>query len=135
MVVDRTLAGLQPHNRVHALLVSERCHRPRIVEVAAKRPFAVDRFAGGKCGGDELSMLRDLDRHRDHVDVRLGHQLLGVREHRAHAEHFACGTCRIGAVRAQRADLVVRQCPQRRDVGGGGPTPGGADTDDPDAQP
>ena len=79
-------------------------------------------------------MVRDLDRHRDHVDVWLGHQLLVVREHRADPEHFACGARRFRALRAQRADLVVRQRAQRRDVGGGGPTPGGADTDDPDAQ-
>jgi hypothetical protein len=43
--------------------------RPRVIEVAAKWPLAVDGFAGGKRGGHERSMVRDLDRHRDHVDV------------------------------------------------------------------
>jgi hypothetical protein len=50
-------------------------HRSRVVDVAAKWPLAVDGLAGGKCGGDELSMVRDLDRHSDHVDVWLGQQL------------------------------------------------------------
>jgi hypothetical protein len=35
-------------------------HRSRVVEVAAKWPLAVDGLAGGKCGGDELSMVRTL---------------------------------------------------------------------------
>jgi hypothetical protein len=79
-------------------------------------------------------MMRDLDRNSEHVDVWLGHQLLVVREHPADPERFACGTRGFRAVRAQCADFVVRQRTQGRDVGGGGPTPGGADTDDPDAQ-
>jgi len=37
-------------------------------------------------------------------------------------------------VRAECPDLVVRQRAQCRDVGGGGPAPDGADTDDPDTQ-
>ena len=74
----RGLAGLQPDNRAHPLIGGERGHRPRVVEVAAKWPLAVDGLAGGKGGGDELPVVRNLDRHRDHVDVWLGHQLLVV---------------------------------------------------------
>src|SRR5205085_9110623 len=96
--------------------------------------FAVDRLAGGKCGGDELSMLRDLDRHRDDVDVSLRQQLLVVREHLAYSECFPRGTRGFRAVRAQRADFVVGQHTECGDVSGGGPPAGGTDTDDPDTQ-
>jgi hypothetical protein len=74
----RSLAGLQPDERAHPLLGGERGHRLCVDEVAAKWPLAVDGLAGGKCGGDELSMVRDLDRHSDQVDVWLDHQLLVV---------------------------------------------------------
>jgi hypothetical protein len=60
------------------LLGGERGHCPRVVEVAAERPLAVDGLAGGKCGGHELSVVRDLDRNSDHVDVGLAHHLLVV---------------------------------------------------------
>jgi hypothetical protein len=60
------------------MLGGERGHRSRVVEVAAKWPLAVDGLARGKCGGDELSMVWDLDRDSDHIDVWLGHQLLVV---------------------------------------------------------
>ena len=74
----RGLAGLQPDDCAHPPLGGERGHRSRVVEVAAKWPLAVDGLAGGKCGGDELSMVRDLDRNSDDVDIGLGHQLLVV---------------------------------------------------------
>jgi len=51
----------------------ERSHGSRIIEVAAKWPFAVDGFAGVQCGGNELSMVWDLDGDGDYVDVWLGH--------------------------------------------------------------
>ncbi len=69
------LAGLQPDGRTRSVSGGECGHRSRVVDVAAKWPLAVDGLAGGKCGGDELSMVRDLDRHSDHVDVWLGQQL------------------------------------------------------------
>jgi hypothetical protein len=72
------MAGLQPDDRAHSSLGGQRRHRSCVVEVAPEWPLAVDGLAGGKCGGDELSMVRDLDRNRDHVDVWLGHQLLVV---------------------------------------------------------
>jgi hypothetical protein len=74
----RGLAALQPDGRAHPLLGGERGHWPRVVEVAAERPLAVDGLAGGKCGGHELSVVRDLDRNSDHVDVGLAHHLLVV---------------------------------------------------------
>jgi hypothetical protein len=74
----RGLASLQPDDRAHPLLGGERGHRSRVIEVAAEWPLAVDGVAGGKCGGNELSMVRDLDRHGDQVDVWLRHQLLVV---------------------------------------------------------
>src|SRR5438477_1820054 len=79
-------------------------------------------------------MMRDLDRDRDHVDVRLGHQRLVVLKHCLNPERFPCGTRRLGAVCAQGPDLVVRKRLQGWDVGGCRPTSGGADADDPDAQ-
>jgi hypothetical protein len=51
------LASLQPDDRAHPLLGGERGHRSRVVEIAAEWPLAVDGLAGGKCGGDELSMV------------------------------------------------------------------------------
>jgi len=78
MVVDRTSPTYPSYDRAHPLLGGEGSHRPRVVEVATKGPLAVDGLAGGKGGGDELSMVRDLDRNRDHIDVGLGHQLLVV---------------------------------------------------------
>ena len=78
-VLDRRgLASLQPDDGAHLLLGGVRGHRSGVVEVAAEWPLAVDGLAGGKCGGDELSMVRDLDRNSDHVDVGLGHQLAVV---------------------------------------------------------
>jgi hypothetical protein len=92
---------------MHALLKSLRSHRLRVVEVAAKWPLAVDGLAGGKCGGDELSMVRYLDRHRDHVDVWLGHQLFVVGVHRTYPEHFAGCPRGFRAVRTECPYLVV----------------------------
>src|SRR5712691_9360696 len=63
----RGLASLQPDDRAHSLLGGEPGHRSRVVEVAAKWPLAVDGLARGKCGGDEQSMMRDLDRDSDYV--------------------------------------------------------------------
>ncbi len=62
----RGLAGLQPDDRVHALLASECCHRSRVVDVAAEGPLAVDRFAGGERSGDQRSMRTPgrLQKHR-----------------------------------------------------------------------
>ena len=71
-------AGLQPDDGADPLLGGERGHRPGVVEVAAQWPLAVDGLAGGNCGGDEFSMVRDPDRNSDHVDVRLDHHLLVV---------------------------------------------------------
>ena len=118
---------------MRALLGRESGRRVGVVEVAAKWPLAVDGLARVKCGGDELVMVRDLDRHRDYVDVWLGHEPLMVREHRGDPEQVAYGTGGLGTVRAECADLVVRQRAQCWDVGGGGPAAGGADADDPDA--
>src|SRR6266516_1883312 len=78
-------------------------------------------IAGAWCGGDELSMVRDLDRHNDHVDVWSGHYLFVVREHRADPEHFGCRPRGCFAVRAECPDLVAGQSAERRDVGGRGP--------------
>ena len=103
------MTGLQPNDCAHALLRGERGHRSRVVEVATEWPFAVDGFAGGKCGRHERSMVRNFDRNGDHVDIWLGHHLLVVREHRAHPEHLTRTARGLGAVRAERADLVVRQ--------------------------
>ena len=91
------------------MLVGEHCHRSRVVEVATEWPFAVDGFAGGKCGRHELSMVRNFDRNGDDVDVWLVHQLLVVREHRADLEHLTHNARGLGAVRTERADLVVRE--------------------------
>src|SRR5207253_5757342 len=112
-----------------AMLGGERGHRSRVVEVAAKWPLTVDGLAGGKCGGDELSMLRDLDRDGDHVDVGLRHQLPVVYEHRADPERSAYCARGLRAAGAECPDLVVRKRAQRRNVGGGGPAPDGADSD------
>ena len=79
-----------------------------VVQVAAKGPLAVDGLAGAKRGRDERSMVRDLDRHRDHIDAGLGDQLLVVCEHRADPEHLACCARRFGAVGAEGPELVVR---------------------------
>ena len=68
------------------------------------------------------------------LDIRSGHQLLVVRENLGDPECFASRARRFRAVRAERHDLVVRQRPHRRDVGGGGPAPNWADPDDPDTQ-
>jgi hypothetical protein len=130
----RGLAGLQPDDGARSLLGGKRGHRSCVVEVAAEWPLAVDGFSGGKCGGDELSMVRDPDRHSDHLNIWLGHQLLVVREHRADAEHFAYFARGLRGVRAECPDLVVGQRAQRRDVGGGGPAPDRAHPDDPDTQ-
>src|SRR5947209_17388196 len=98
--LDRwSLATPQPDDRAHALLGSEPRHCPRLVEVAPERPLAVDGLPGGQCGADELSMARDLHRHRD--DVRLAHQLLVVPEHHADPEHLAGGTRRFPAAPAR----------------------------------
>ncbi len=64
---------MESDDRGYVPLSRERCHGFRVVEVAAKGPLAVDGLAGGKCGRDELSMVRDLDRYRHHIDVGLGH--------------------------------------------------------------
>jgi len=74
----RGLASLESDDCAHPLLGGERGHRSGVVEVAAERPLAVDGLACGKCGGHELSMVWDLDRDSDHVDVRLEYQLLMV---------------------------------------------------------
>ena len=74
----RSLAGLKPHDCAHSLIGGERSHRSRIVEVAAKGPLTVHGLTGSKRGGDQLSMVRDLDGYNDHVDVGLRHQLLVV---------------------------------------------------------
>jgi hypothetical protein len=74
----RGLASLQPDDRSDPVLSGERGHRSRVVQVAAKWPLAVDGLARGKCGRDELSVVRDFDRNGDHVDIWLGHQLLVV---------------------------------------------------------
>ena len=130
----RGLARLQTDHGAHPSPGGKRGHRSRVVEVAAKWPLAVDGLAGGNGSGDELSMVRDLDRDGHHVDVWLGHQLLVVREHRADPECFAGCAGGFHVVRAERGDLVVRQRPQCRDVSGGGPAPNRADPDDPDTQ-
>ena len=74
----RRLAGLQPDDRAHPLLCGERGHCSRIVEVTAKRPLTVHGLARCKCGEHELSMMRNLHRDHDDVDVWLDHQLLVV---------------------------------------------------------
>src|SRR5438132_9132290 len=86
----RGLACLQPDDRLYSLLGGERGHRSRIVEVAAEGPLTVDGLTGGKCGGDELSMMGGLDRDSDHVDVGLRHELLVVGAHRTASDPFAC---------------------------------------------
>src|SRR5439155_10692883 len=130
----RGLAALQPDDRAHPLFGGERGHRSRFIEVAAKWPLAVDGLAGGECRGDELSMLRGLDRDGDDVDVWLGYELLVVREHGADVECLACCARGLRAVRAECPDLVVRQRAQCRDVGVRRPAPDGADPDDPHTQ-
>jgi len=74
----RGLARLQPDDRAQPLRGGLRGHRSRVVEVAAKWPLAVDGLAGSKGGGDQFPMMGHLDGNSDHVDVRLGHQLLVV---------------------------------------------------------
>ena len=74
----RGLACLQPDDRAHTLRGGERGHGSRVVEIAAKGPLAIDGLAGGQCGGDQLSMVRDLDRNGDHVDVWVRQQPLVV---------------------------------------------------------
>src|SRR5207247_3039246 len=83
------LTSLQPDHRAHAPLRGERRHRSRVPEIAAERPLAVDGLASGKRGGDELSMLRDLHRDSDQLDVCLAHQLLVIRETRRDSEGLA----------------------------------------------
>ena len=102
------LAGLQPNDRPNVLLGGERGHRSRVVEVAAKRPFAIDGLTGRKRRGDELSMVRHLDRDSDHVNVGLGHQLFVVRKHRINSERQAGSARGFRAGCAECPDLVVR---------------------------
>jgi hypothetical protein len=128
------LTTLQPDDRGHPLLGSECGHHSRVVEIAAEGPLAVNGFAGGKCRGDELSMVRDLDGNSHYVDVRLGHQLLVLREHRSDTKRFPCCARRFRTMRAQCPDRVVRQRAQGRDVSSSGPAPDGADPDDSDTE-
>ena len=87
----RSLPALQPDQRADPVLGGERGHRSRVVQVVAKWPLAVDGLAGGKCGGDELSMVRHLDRDGNDVDIGLGNQLIVMREDRGDSERVAGG--------------------------------------------
>src|SRR3989475_6877397 len=79
-------------------------------------------------------MVRDLARNSDQIDVWLAHQLLVVREYHGDPEPFARFARGFRAVPAECPDLVVWQRAQRRDVGGRGPAPDGADPDNADTQ-
>ena len=101
------LAALQADDRSYVVLSRELRHGLRVVEVATEWPLAIHGLAGGERSGDQFSMLGHLDRHRDDVDVRLGHESFMIREHGAHAERLACRAGRFRARCAQCPDLVI----------------------------
>ena len=115
---------LQPDDGADPVLGGKRGHRSCVVEVAPERPLAVNGLAGRQRRGDELSMVRNLDRHGDDVDIGMGNQLIVVREDRRDSERLAGGARGVRAGRAECPDLVVRQRTQGRDVRGRSPTPG-----------
>jgi len=129
---DRVAAHLQPDRDMHARGARGFRQFLRFGAVAPEWIFAIDVLARGDRPEQQVAMGRDVHRHRDDVDVRIGEELFEVAIAGSRPEGFR-GLFGGGLVsRRDGAEVEPREPLHGRHVRDLRPTPLGARPDDPD---
>jgi hypothetical protein len=88
----------------------------RLGQTVAQRPLAKDHLAGGERGGDELVMVRHLDRDDHEVDPGVSDHLTMIVEAR-HTERRRSRFSGFPPARADRGQFIVGDRGDRREMG------------------